>query len=174
MVKGVLQQQHWPAWICGAIAGIMAAIATVWAGKLMGTSGTFENLASMCVSFFNLGIAETYFSRVRPPVVSYQVIQAVGILLGAFVSALLSRSFRPRLLPDNEWVEQYGGSRVTRWAILFIGCILLEIGAGMAGGCTSGLGISGTMLLSPAGLLFIVGVFASGIVVTKLIYGGRY
>jgi uncharacterized membrane protein YedE/YeeE len=78
------------------------------------------------------------------------------------------------MLPDREWVEQYGSSRITRWIVLFIGCMLLEIGAGMAGGCTSGLGISGTMLLSPAGLLFIVGVFASGIIVTKLIYGGRY
>lgn len=174
MVKGILRRQRWPAWVCGAIVGAMAAITTVWAGKIMGTSGAFENLASMCVSFFNLGIAETYFTRVRPPVVTYQVMQAVGILLGAFISALLSGSFRARMLPDREWVEQYGTGRMTRWGTLFIGCVLLEVGAGMAGGCTSGLGISGTMFLSPAGPLFIAGVFASGTVTVKLIYGGRY
>jgi uncharacterized protein len=37
----------------------------------------------------------------------------------------------------------------------------LEYAAGIAGGCTSGLAISGGMLLAPAAFLFIMGMFAS-------------
>jgi uncharacterized membrane protein YedE/YeeE len=170
----ILTRKRWSAWFCGAITGVTAALATVLAGKIMGTSGTFETLASMLVSFFHLHFFGSYFTMVRLPMVSYQVIQAVGILAGAFIAALLSDSFRLRTLPDREWTDHFGSSRVKRWGSLFIGCALLEIGADIAGGCTSGLGISGTMLLSPAGVIFIIGVFSAGILTTKLLFGGRY
>ena len=51
-----------------------------------------------------------------------------------------------------------------RWGLAFIGAIILEYAAGIAGGCTSGLAISGGMLLAPAAFLFIAGMFASGII----------
>ena len=44
-----------------------------------------------------------------------------------------------------------------RWVLAFIGAIILEFAAGIAGGCTSGLAISGGMLLAPAAFLFIMG-----------------
>ena len=50
----------------------------------------------------------------------------------------------------------------------------LEYAAGIAGGCTSGLAISGGMLLVPAAFLFIAGMFASGIVTALIIYRKRY
>ena len=39
---------------------------------------------------------------------------------------------------------------------------------------TSGLAISGGMLLAPAAFLFIAGMFASGIVTALIIYGKKY
>ena len=48
--------------------------------------------------------------------------------------------------------------------LAFIGAMILEYAAGIAGGCTSGLAISGGMLLAPSAYLFIAGMFASGIV----------
>jgi hypothetical protein len=56
----------------------------------------------------------------------------------------------------------------------FLGAIVLEYGAGIAGGCTSGLAISGGMLLAPAAFLFIAGMFASGIFTALIIYRNRY
>ena len=55
-----------------------------------------------------------------------------------------------------------------------LGAILLEYAAGIAGGCTSGLAISGGMLLVPAAFLFIAGMFASGIITALVIYRNRY
>ena len=50
--------------------------------------------------------------------------------------------------------------------------IIIEYSAGIVGGCTRGLAISGTMQLSPAGLIFIVGLFVSGIIKTSYCMGG--
>jgi len=51
---------------------------------------------------------------------------------------------------------------------------VLEYAAGIAGGCTSGLAISGGMLLVPAAFLFIAGMFGSGILTALIIYRNRY
>ena len=51
-----------------------------------------------------------------------------------------------------------------------MGAIILEYAAGIAGGCTSGLAISGGMLLAPAAFLFIAGMFASGILTALIVY----
>jgi len=56
----------------------------------------------------------------------------------------------------------------------FLGAIVLEYGAGLAGGCTSGLLISGGSLLVPAAFLFMIGMFASGIVTALIVYRKRY
>jgi uncharacterized membrane protein YedE/YeeE len=57
---------------------------------------------------------------------------------------------------------------------MFVGGVIVEYGAGIAGGCTSGLLISGGMLLAPAAFLFMGGMFASGIVTALIVYGKRY
>jgi uncharacterized membrane protein YedE/YeeE len=141
----------------------------------MGASGGFESCASILVSFFDLALSETvYFTRVKPPEADYQTIQFIGMIAGAFVAAKLSGDFKPRLMPDREWEAAFGQSKVKRWIMLFLGCVLLQIGASIAGGCTSGLGITGMMLLSPAGLLFIAGVFSAGIITALFLYRRRY
>jgi hypothetical protein len=76
--------------------------------------------------------------------------------------------------PDEQWKRVFGPQVWKRWVLAFVGAIILEYAAGIAGGCTSGLAISGGMLLAPAAFLFIAGMFASGIVTTLLIYRSRY
>ena len=78
------------------------------------------------------------------------------------------------MMPDQQWTAVFGRSRARRWAVMFFGAIVLEIGAGIAGGCTSGLAISGGMLLAPAAFIFIGAMFASGIATAALLYRGRY
>ncbi|MBI3177250.1 MAG: YeeE/YedE family protein, partial [Chloroflexi bacterium] len=77
-------------------------------------------------------------------------------------------------MPEQQWTEVFGPSRVKRALFVFFGAALLEIAAGIAGGCTSGLAISGGMLLAPAAYLFIAGMFASGIVTALIVYRRRY
>lgn len=90
------------------------------------------------------------------------------------IAGATSGTLKFRVNDNEQWKKIYGPQLWKRWLLLFVGGIILEYAAGMAGGCTSGLAISGGMLLDPAAFLFIAGMFASGIVTAKIIYGKRY
>jgi len=47
------------------------------------------------------------------------------------------------------WADRFGAATVPRLAIAFIGGAVMAYGARLAGGCTSGHGISGALQLVP-------------------------
>ncbi len=98
----------------------------------------------------------------------------VGVFAGAFVSAKLSGDFKLSALPDPQWRKVFGTSVWKRWAIAFLGGIIIEYGAGIAGGCTSGLAVGGGLFLAPAAFIFIAGMFASGIPTALLFYWRKF
>ena len=116
----------------------------------------------------------TYFNFVMPAGITYALLLLVGIFFGGMLGAFSSQTFKIRTMDDDQWKKAYGPQLWKRWALLFVGGIIVEYAAGIAGGCTSGLAISGGMLLAPAAFLFIAGMFASGIVTAKIVYGKRY
>ena len=98
----------------------------------------------------------------------------VGIFFGGMLAAISSKTWKISNNADPQWRKIFGPQNWKRWVIGFLGAIVLEYGAGIAGGCTSGLAISGGMLLAPAAFLFIGGMFASGILTALLVYRKRY
>jgi len=170
-----LRKPEWSPYVAGGLLGVVGVLAVALSNSLLGASGAFENVAGMVgqtvapEAFDNL-----YFNYVMPPGITWQVILLVGVFIGALVAARLSRTWRWSWLPEKQWTDVFGNSRWKRWSIAFVGAIVLEIGAGIAGGCTSGLAISGGMLLVPAAFIFIAGMFASGIVTALLVYRKRY
>ena len=170
-----MKEKVWSPWAAGVLLGLTAIASYVLVDKTVGSSGGIESIDSILLKTFHLNLANSmYFKFQMPPVVSFQIILFVGMLLGAFVSSKWSKDFKFRMMPDQQWTQTFGPSKLKRWALIFLGGIIIEYSAGIAGGCTSGLAISGTMQLSPAGLLFIVGLLVSGIITTKLLYGGDY
>ena len=109
-----------------------------------------------------------------PPGLTWSGILLVGVFFGGMIGAWSSRTWKLRLNSDEQWKQVFGPSWPKRWLLAFLGAIVLEIGAGIAGGCTSGLAISGGMLLAPAAFIFIGAMFASGIATAWLVYGRRY
>lgn len=170
-----MKEKVWSPWAAGVLLGLTAVASYVLVDKTIGSSGGIESIDSILLKTFHLNLANSmYFKFQMPPVVSFQIILFAGMLLGAFVSSKWSKDFKFRMIPDQQWSQNFGPSKLKRWVLIFIGGIIIEYSAGIAGGCTSGLAISGTMQLSPAGLLFIVGLFVSGIITTKILYGGDY
>ncbi|MCM1565659.1 MAG: YeeE/YedE family protein [Dehalobacter sp.] len=170
-----LKKKRWSPWIAGGLLGVTAVACYAIAEKTLGASGGFESMASILGSSFHLSWANSiYFRLVKPPEVSFQMVQFIGMFFGALIASFYSRDLKIRMIPDQEWVQRFGPSKVKRWILIFLGGVIIEFAAGIAGGCTSGLGISGTIQLSPAGLIFIVGVFTSGILMTKILYGRNY
>ena len=106
------------------------------------------------------------------------VVLLIGIAAGGFIGALSSGTLmwgkKESAISDPQWKQVFGPQVWKRWVLGFIGAIILEYGAGIAGGCTSGLAISGGMLLVPAAFLFMGGMFASGIVTALVVYRNRF
>jgi len=170
-----MKSKIWSPWVAGVLLGLTATASYVLVDKTIGSSGGIESIDSILLKLFHSSLANSmYFKFQMPPVVSFQIMLFVGMLLGAFTSSTWSKDFKFRMMPDQQWTQIFGPSKIKRWTMIFIGGIIIEYAAGIAGGCTSGLAISGTMQLSPAGLIFIGGLFVSGIITTKLLYGREY
>lgn len=174
-VRQLFTQETWSPYLAGGLLGVVGLLAVGLSNHLLGASGGFENLAGILgkavspEAFDNL-----YFKFVMPAEITWNVILLVGILLGGALGALSARTWRIRSMPEKQWIEAFGPSRAKRWGLAFLGGAIVQYAAGIAGGCTSGLAISGGMLLAPAAFLFIAGMFASGILTAWVIYRARY
>jgi hypothetical protein len=107
------------------------------------------------------------------PGITWQVWLMLGVLGGSFASSKMAGKARLRWLPDTEWQARFGPSRLLRLGVAFVGAALVQVGAGIAGGCTSGLAISGGAALAPAAFLFMAGMFAGGIPAAWLMHRRR-
>lgn len=169
------RQVEWSPYLTGALLGLLAIFTLLFTGLLFGASGAFENIAGSIMQVVAPIVAEnTYWRFVMTPGLTWAVVMSVGIIIGAFIAAVTSGDFKLRWISDDQWVKVFGSAHWKRWLALFFGGILLEYGAGIAGGCTSGLAISGGVQLAPAAFVFMAGMFISGIITTKILYGKRY
>ena len=174
-----IRKDTWSPYVAGILLGIVGVLAVLLSDSLLGASGAFENVAGLIgkavapAAFDNI-----YFNFIMPPGITWGVILLVGVffggMLGAATSGTLLWGKKEASNSDAQWKRIFGPQVWKRWALAFIGAIILEYGAGIAGGCTSGLAISGGMLLAPAAFLFIAGMFASGIVTALIVYRKRY
>lgn len=174
-----IRKDEWSPYVAGVLLGLVG-IAAVWASdSLLGASGAFENIAGMIgkvvapAAFDNM-----YFNFIMPPGITYGVMLVVGIFFGGMIGAATSGTLKwgkkDSANSDEQWKRIFGAQTWKRWLIAFFGAIILEYAAGIAGGCTSGLAISGGMLLAPAAFIFIAGMFVGGIPTAWMIYGKRF
>lgn len=94
----------------------------------------------------------------------------IGVFLGSMLSSRLSGD-RSNIAVPPLWRWRFGESTGKRFAAAFIGGALMVLGARVAGGCTSGHGISGTLQLAVQSWLFIGLAFATAIATAFLIFG---
>lgn len=167
-----IRKEEWSPYAAGVLLGIVGILTVVLAHALLGASGGFENLAAYIGKAIDPN--NIYFNFIMPAGITYPVVLLVGIFFGGTLGALSSGTFKIRTMDSEQWKKAYGKQVWKRWLLLFIGGIIVEYAAGIAGGCTSGLAISGGMLLAPAAFLFIAGMFISGIITARIIYGKNY
>lgn len=176
-LKTQFKKELWSPYIAGALLGIVGILAVWMSDSLLGASGAFENLAGIVGKAVTPDAFDNmYFNFIMPASITWGVLLLVGIFFGGMLGAISSRTFRLRSTSDDDpqWRRIFGPQPWKRWVVAFFGAIILEYGAGIAGGCTSGLAISGGMLLAPAAFLFIAAMFASGILTTIVVYRGNY
>ncbi len=101
---------------------------------------------------------------------TYEFFFALGIPIGAFLSALATNRFSTRVVP-REWARRFGMMSGRRLVWSFIGGFILLFGARFGGGCTSGHMISGVSQLAVSSLVFSSTLFGSAIVTARWLYG---
>jgi uncharacterized membrane protein YedE/YeeE len=162
--------RSWPPYAAGAIIGVLSWCTFVVLEKPLGVSTAIARTAGMVENIAAPGhvAANPYFQKV-PPVIDWEWMLVAGVALGAFASSRLSGDRPASSVPDL-WRRRFGSSAGSRYAGAFGGGVLLMIGARIAGGCTSGHGISGSLQLALSGWVFFVAIFVSGLATAFALY----
>jgi uncharacterized protein len=174
-----IRKDTWSPYVAGSLLGIVGILAVWLSNSLLGASGAFENVAGMLGKAIAPKLFDNmYFNYVMPSNITWGMVLLVGVFFGGMIGAATSGALKwgkkDAANSDEQWKRIFGPQTWKRWVVAFVGAIILEYAAGIAGGCTSGLAISGGMLLAPSAFLFIAGMFASGILTAVVIYRRRY
>lgn len=169
-----LRQKSWNPYIVGSLIGILSMFTFYTANKPIGVSTSFSRTAGMLEKIVAPDYVKNnaYFQE-KAPEIDWQWMLVIGIFVGAFLSAKLSGDFEKSTVPKL-WEKRFGNKPGKRLISSFLGGILLLFGARLAGGCTSGHGISGSLQLALSGWTFFIVLFISGIITAKILYWHKY
>ncbi len=162
---------YWPAWLAGLALGVVLLLTFILTGHGLGATGFTTRLTAWLgdIAVPQWTLANDYLGplvedgAVLSSWISWQV---VGVFLGALVSAWLAGRLAWRI----EGAASAG--RTGRLLKALAGGVLAGIGARIAAGCTSGVGLSGAAVLSVAGFVFLGAFFAAGLIAARLSGGG--
>ncbi len=128
------KQRAWNPYLAGGLSGLVSVLSVWIAGQFFGASTTFVRMAGMIEGLFGAERLERleYFVQVAPRV-DWQWMFVVGILIGSFVAAKTSGSFKKQWVPDM-WQEKFGLTPVKRGVTAFGGGVIAMFGARMADG----------------------------------------
>jgi uncharacterized membrane protein YedE/YeeE len=182
-------------YLIGALIGVLSWVTFATMDKALGTSTTLVH-ASACITgvfapdhVFGDSANGYYAKEVSPAsafagenaakakaMIDWQLLLVAGLVVGAFLgSRLTMHRESPRFVEHvpSLWQWRFGPSKMKRYAAAFGGGVILLYGARMAGGCTSGHGISGSLQLALSSWTFFLAMFASGVVTAFALFGTK-
>lgn len=173
-MRNPLTMTRWSPYAVGAGIGALSWATFGLMDKALGASTSVVQCAGMIEGAVapDHVRSNAYFAKylVGKPGVDWQFALVVFLAIGALLAAKLGRSVRQPTVPDT-WRARFGPSRALRFAGAFVGGAVMIFGARMAGGCTSGHGISGGLQLAVSSWTFFGAMFVSGVAAATLIYG---
>jgi hypothetical protein len=173
-MSNALTKKSWSPYVVGAGIGVLSWLAFWTADHPLGISTAFETSAALVARAATPQMAEPYLGdkarEGKPPKIGWEWMLVVGVFFGAFVSARLSRETTREMVPAI-WASRYGPSVTRRFLAALLGGTVMLLGARLAGGCTSGHGISGALQWALSSWIFFPTFFAVGIVTAFLLYG---
>jgi uncharacterized membrane protein YedE/YeeE len=165
-----LSLKEWSPYVVGIGIGVLSWVAFLLSDKPIGCSTAFSRTSGMIEKLFRReAVAKKPYYQKFTPSIDWEWMLLVGVLVGAFLSALFSGQFRAEWVPAK-WAAAFGEGPGLRWAGSLLGGLLIGFGARWAGGCTSGHGISGTLQLAVSSWLAVMGFFAGGIVTAMFLF----
>lgn len=164
----MLRKHAWSPYFAGILIGLLQIPAFLWMDTGLGASSSFVKMSTYILSFLDFDVTSLpYFKDfVSDPTNLWQMCLVFGVILGAFLSSNLSGLRRSS--PSPVWQSDYGLSNRSRYILAFLGGFLLIFGARLAGGCTSGHGLTGIGRLSVGSFIAVFAIFAGGILSSLL------
>lgn len=161
----------WSPYLVGALIGALVLVTLSLANKKIGASSAYSDAAGMLGRIMApRHIASLPYYRDNPPQVGWTFLFVLGAIGGSFLAAYHGGELTGTFLQDL-WIARFGDqSHALRVATALAGGALMAYGARMAGGCTSGHGISGTLQLAVSSWLAVICFFIGGIATAMLIY----
>jgi hypothetical protein len=128
-----LKKESWSPYVGGAIIGLLSWIAFLTVAPL-GASTSYVRTSGMIENIFASDHVKSlpYYIK-EAPMIDWQWMFVIGVLIGAFISARLSGKLAKRFIPVM-WEERFGSNRWKRWSFAFSGGVILMFGARMADG----------------------------------------
>ena len=155
----------WSGWVGGIAVGLYMLVQFIVSGKALGVSTGYGNVCGLASRrpFFRTG---KFADRLN-----WRLWFVLGIPLGGCVALLTSGgSFRPHFDMGEMYMAVMPGSVWLRGLLLVVGGVMIGYGSRLAGGCTSGLSITGLSLLNPPSLVASIGFFVGGIVAVQALF----
>ena len=160
----------WPPLAAGIALGLVLLLTFVLSGHGLGASGA----ATDVVAGVGLKLAPEatqangYLGPMvtdGSPIGSWMTWEILGVAIGALVAAFTAGRFRVQL----DGARSVGTPK--RLITALAGGFLAGFGARIAGGCTSGVGLSGSAALGISAFVFLALFFATGMIVSRLVKG---
>ncbi len=160
----------WSPYLVGALIGVLTMATFYLSDKPLGVSTSYARLAGILGRLFARRHTDSLeFYQDTKPVIDWEVMLMLGVIIGAFLSAYTGGELTGTWLP-GQWEERFGPSVALRTGVAFLGGAIMAYGARLAGGCTSGHGISGALQLSVSSWVALVCFFAASVPTAMLLY----
>ncbi|QDU35992.1 hypothetical protein Mal4_02750 [Maioricimonas rarisocia] len=161
----------WSPYIAGGLIGLLVLTTLVLAGKKLGASSAYSDGSGMIGRLVApRHIASIPYFQNNKPMIGWTFMLVIGTIIGSFIAASTGGELTGTYLQDM-WVARFGpDSGGLRTLVALAGGALMAYGARMAGGCTSGHGISGTLQLAVGSWIAVICFFLGGIASAMLMY----
>lgn len=160
----------WSPYLVGALIGVLAMATLYFSDKPLGVSTSYARLAGMIGKLFAKRHVESLkFFQENKPKVDWEVMLMLGVIIGAFLAAWTGGEITATWVPEA-WEDRFGSDPLLRSVVAFLGGATMAFGARMAGGCTSGHGISGALQLSVSSWIALPCFFAGAVATAMLLF----
>jgi len=174
-IMNPFKRSKWSPYQVGLGIGMLSWVTFLTMDKALGTSTTMVHVSAGATSLVAPEHVKKnpYYTQTindKKKLFDWQFFLVLALPFGAALAGWLAKDRVVERVPKL-WAWRFGKSRGKRYAAAFLGGVILIIGARMAGGCTSGHGISGSLQFALSSWVFFMAMFASGVVTAFALFG---
>ena len=170
-IASLFTETRWSPYAVGIGIGILSWFTFLISGEPISTSTAYAKTGGMIEEMMvgEKARKRPYFEKIKLKI-DWQWMLVIGVVIGSFISAILSGDFQVGAWVPSMWSAAFGDSALLRVLVAVLGGIILGFGARFADGCTSGHGISGTLQLAVSSWISVVFFFIGGVIAAHIIY----